>query len=70
MQLISIYKTIFTDVAKILKVEGEIDDRLQLEMLMDAASLLIAHTRKQTKAIEEKLYTPELVVRDSTSAAL
>lgn len=31
----------FTDVAKILKVEGEIDDRLQLEMLMDAASLLI-----------------------------
>lgn len=36
----------------------------------NAASLLIAHTRKQTKAIEEKLYTPELVVRDSTSAAL
>ncbi|MDT0595921.1 response regulator [Glaciecola petra] len=31
----------FADVAKILKVEGEIDDRLQLEMLMDAASLLI-----------------------------
>lgn len=35
----------------------------------NAASLLIAHTRKQTKAIEEKLYTPELVVRDSTASS-
>jgi len=31
----------FTDVAKILKVKGPIDDQLQLEMLMDLASLLI-----------------------------
>ena len=31
----------FTDVAEILKLEGEIDDQLQLEVLMDAASLLI-----------------------------
>lgn len=31
----------FTDVAKILKIEGTVDDRLQLEMLMDVASLLI-----------------------------
>lgn len=31
----------FTDVAKILKIEGEVDDQLQLEILMDAASLLI-----------------------------
>lgn len=31
----------FDDVAKILKIPGEIDDRLQLELLMDAASLLI-----------------------------
>ena len=35
----------------------------------NAASLLIAHTRKQTKATEEKLYTPELVVRDSTASS-
>ncbi|NMP30282.1 LacI family transcriptional regulator [Thalassotalea sp. M1531] len=33
----------------------------------NAANLLIAHTRKQTKAIEDKQYTPELVVRDSTA---
>lgn len=31
----------FSDVAKILKIQGEIDDQLQLEMLMDLASLLI-----------------------------
>lgn len=31
----------FKDVAKILKIEGKVDDRLQLEMLMDLASLLI-----------------------------
>ena len=31
----------FTDVAKILKIEGTIDDQMQLEILMDAASLLI-----------------------------
>ena len=32
----------------------------------NAANLLIAHTRQQ-KAVEDKQYTPELVVRDSTS---
>lgn len=31
----------FDDVAKILKVNGEIDDQLQLELLMDVASILI-----------------------------
>ncbi|APE05048.1 response regulator [Alteromonas sp. RW2A1] len=31
----------FDDVAKILNVEGEVDDQLQLELLMDAASILI-----------------------------
>jgi chemotaxis protein CheY-P-specific phosphatase CheC len=31
----------FEDVAKILNVEGEVDDQLQLELLMDAASILI-----------------------------
>jgi chemotaxis protein CheY-P-specific phosphatase CheC len=31
----------FSDVAKIMKIEGEVDDQLQLELLMDAASLLI-----------------------------
>ncbi|MGB3726826.1 MAG: response regulator [Glaciecola sp.] len=31
----------FKDVAKIFKIEGEIDDQLQLELLMDAASLLV-----------------------------
>lgn len=31
----------FKDVAKILKIEGKVDDQMQLEMLMDAASLLI-----------------------------
>ncbi|MFT6269573.1 MAG: chemotaxis protein CheY-P-specific phosphatase CheC [Alphaproteobacteria bacterium] len=31
----------FTDVAKILNIEGDVDDQLQLELLMDAASLLI-----------------------------
>jgi CheY-like chemotaxis protein len=31
----------FEDVAKILKIQGEVDDQLQLEMLMDLASLLI-----------------------------
>lgn len=31
----------FKDVAKIFKIEGEVDDQLQLELLMDAASLLI-----------------------------
>ncbi|NDV89715.1 response regulator [Alteromonas sp. 345S023] len=31
----------FQDVAKILNVEGEVDDQLQLELLMDAASILI-----------------------------
>lgn len=33
----------------------------------NAANLLIAHTRK-AKTVEDKLYTPELVVRDSTAA--
>jgi LacI family transcriptional regulator len=33
----------------------------------NAANLLIAHARK-IKTVEDKLYTPELVVRDSTSA--
>jgi len=31
----------FTDIAKIFKIKGEIDDQLQLELLMDAGSLLI-----------------------------
>ncbi|WP_137167882.1 response regulator [Salinimonas lutimaris] len=31
----------FADVARILNVQGEVDDRLQLELLMDAASILI-----------------------------
>lgn len=31
----------FTDVAKLLNIEGEVDDQLQLELLMDTASLLI-----------------------------
>lgn len=31
----------FEDVAKILNVEGEVDDQMQLELLMDAASILI-----------------------------
>jgi len=31
----------FDDIAKILNVEGEVDDQLQLELLMDAASILI-----------------------------
>lgn len=31
----------FEDVARILNVQGEVDDRVQLEMLMDAASILI-----------------------------
>ncbi|MDM7861932.1 response regulator [Alteromonas sp. ASW11-36] len=31
----------FGDVAKILNISGEVDDQLQLEVLMDAASLLI-----------------------------
>ncbi len=31
----------FDDVSKILKIEGEVDDERQLEMLMDLASLLI-----------------------------
>ena len=31
----------FGDVAKILDIQGEVDDQLQLEVLMDAASLLI-----------------------------
>jgi chemotaxis protein CheY-P-specific phosphatase CheC len=31
----------FGDVAKILGIEGEVDDQIQLELLMDAASLLI-----------------------------
>jgi chemotaxis protein CheY-P-specific phosphatase CheC len=31
----------FDDVAKILNIQGEVDDQLQLELLMDAASLLI-----------------------------
>ncbi|MFW8592286.1 response regulator [Glaciecola sp. 2405UD65-10] len=31
----------FTDVAKIFKITSEVDDQLQLELLMDAASLLI-----------------------------
>ncbi len=31
----------FEDVAKILKVEGPVDDQVQLELLMDVASLLI-----------------------------
>lgn len=31
----------FSDVAKILNLKGEIDDQLQLEVLMDAASLLV-----------------------------
>lgn len=31
----------FKDIAKIFKIKGEIDDQLQLELLMDAASLLI-----------------------------
>lgn len=31
----------FDDVAKILNIEGKVDDQLQLELLMDAASLLI-----------------------------
>lgn len=31
----------FEDVARILNVKGEVDDRIQLELLMDAASILI-----------------------------
>lgn len=31
----------FEDVAKILDVQGQVDDRIQLELLMDAASILI-----------------------------
>ena len=31
----------FEDVAKILDVKGQVDDRIQLELLMDAASILI-----------------------------
>lgn len=31
----------FEDVAKILKIQGKVDDQLQLEMLMDLASLLV-----------------------------
>ena len=31
----------FEDVAKILKIDGVIDDQLQLELLMDVASILI-----------------------------
>lgn len=31
----------FDDVAKILKVQGKVDDQIQLELLMDAASLLV-----------------------------
>lgn len=31
----------FKDVARILKINGEVDDQLQLEMLMDLASILI-----------------------------
>jgi chemotaxis protein CheY-P-specific phosphatase CheC len=31
----------FKDVAKILNIDGKVDDRLQLELLMDVASLLI-----------------------------
>ncbi|WP_448211852.1 LacI family DNA-binding transcriptional regulator [Colwellia sp. MEBiC06753] len=35
----------------------------------NAANLLIAHTRKQSAKVEDKQYTPELVVRDSTAQA-
>jgi chemotaxis protein CheY-P-specific phosphatase CheC len=31
----------FTDMAKIMQVEGNIDDQMQLELLMDVASILI-----------------------------
>jgi chemotaxis protein CheY-P-specific phosphatase CheC len=31
----------FSDLAKIMQVEGDLDDQMQLELLMDAASILI-----------------------------
>jgi LacI family transcriptional regulator len=41
-------------------------DQPNQTIAQDAATLLIANSRKQTAVINEHLYTPKLVVRDST----